>query len=314
MRWGVNLAGAEFGDGKLPGTRNQDYTYDQREDTMRQFVDMGLGLFRLPVRWERVQRGYWWNLDAGEVAAIRGVLDMAHACGAQVILELHNYGRYYGQPMQANQYWYDGLRDVWLKLSRALAAHPAVYGYELMNEPHDLLGGGVAWAHIAQAVVNILRQIGDGHPILVPGYDWQSAHRWRESNEGLNIHDPLNKVIYAAHSYWDADGSGRYEHGYDVQSPNISYERVGPFLEWLEARNFRGAVTEFGVPRDRAWLTVLGHFINYMNHPNIDLATAWAAGPWWGPYPLSLEPPPPPQPPPPMPPQLDILSRAAQGG
>jgi len=51
---GVNVAGAEFGDGVLPGIYGQHYTYNS-EQTFDYFAARSLNFIRLQVRWERLQ-------------------------------------------------------------------------------------------------------------------------------------------------------------------------------------------------------------------------------------------------------------------
>ena len=60
---GVNLSGAEFGDGQIPGKFNRDYTYSSAT-SFRYFAAKNLGLIRLPVRWERLQPSPSGPLDA----------------------------------------------------------------------------------------------------------------------------------------------------------------------------------------------------------------------------------------------------------
>ena len=49
---GVNLAGAEFGEGSLPGTYGQHYTYPTHAE-VDYFTGIGMNVFRVPFRWER---------------------------------------------------------------------------------------------------------------------------------------------------------------------------------------------------------------------------------------------------------------------
>src|SRR5438270_133962 len=51
---GVNVSGAEFGDGVLPGIYGQHYTYNS-EQTFDYFAARSLNFIRLQVRWERLQ-------------------------------------------------------------------------------------------------------------------------------------------------------------------------------------------------------------------------------------------------------------------
>jgi endoglucanase len=65
-----------------------------------------------------------------------------------------------------------------------------------------------------------------------------------------------------------------------------------PFLDWLASRDAQGILTEYGVPDgDPRWLTVLDTLLQVLEaSPRITGGTYWAAGPWWGDYPLSVEP------------------------
>ena len=51
---GVNLAGAEFNERRIPGTIHKDYTYPRPGD-VDYFAGKGMNVFRLPFRWERLQ-------------------------------------------------------------------------------------------------------------------------------------------------------------------------------------------------------------------------------------------------------------------
>jgi endoglucanase len=271
---------------------NVDYVYGADAGRQTYFAGRGLILVRVPFRWERIQPAANGPLSAGDVAGLRSVLDAAQAAGQQVILDLHNYGRYYDAPLTRADA--AKLADVWTKLAQAFQGHPALFGYELMNEPHDLPEGSAAWAYLAQAATDAIRRVDSKAWVLVPGYGWQSARSWPENNQSLDVHDPAGKVLYAAHQYFDGDQSGTYRNSYDADRayPTIGADRIQPFLDWLGARSARGVITEYGVPADDArWRDVLDAFLVKVDgDPRLLGGTYWAAGPWWGPdYPLSVE-------------------------
>lgn len=54
LPFGVNLAGAEFGQTNMPGIYNTDYTYPT-VSTIDYFASKGFKLLRIPFRWERIQ-------------------------------------------------------------------------------------------------------------------------------------------------------------------------------------------------------------------------------------------------------------------
>ena len=119
-----------------------------------------------------------------------------------------------------------------------------------------------------------------------------AAHSWKQNNDKLVLKDPSDNLVYEAHQYFDRDSSGTYRQSYDQggATPNLGVERLGPFVEWLKEHKVRGFIGEFGVPdNDPRWLVVLDNFLAAMKQNGIG-GTYWAAGPWWGDYPLSAEP------------------------
>lgn len=296
-RFGVNLSGAEFG-GALPGTFGRDYTYPTTEE-LDYFRARGRTLIRLPFRWERLQRALNAPLDADELARIQAVVCAARQHKMQVILDPHSYGRYQaageeGQIIGSARVPVAAFADFWTKLARAFQNEPAVYAYALMNEPHDM-GDDARWPRAAQAAVDAIRRVDARTPIIVPGDHWSGARGWKtSSNRDLNekVRDPKNNLLFEAHCYFDKDNSGRYAKTYADEggSPDAGIEYVKPFVNWCRENNVRGFVGEYGVPHtDARWLTTMDRFLAYLKANNIG-AAYWSAGPWWGDYPLAIEP------------------------
>jgi endoglucanase len=63
------LAGAEFKSQRIPGKLNKDYHYPRERD-IKYFLDRGFTAFRLPFRWERLQRNLGWEFEARELALL----------------------------------------------------------------------------------------------------------------------------------------------------------------------------------------------------------------------------------------------------
>jgi hypothetical protein len=181
--------------------------------------------------------------------------------------------------------------DLWTKLATALVGNPGVAGYDLMNEPHDM-PSPTTWPAAAQAAVNAIRAVDQSTTIYVEGDDWASAANWLTDNANLHIVDPSNKIVYEAHAYFDANGSGNYAESYDLQGayPTIGVTDIQPFLQWLKETGNKGYLGEFGVPsNDPRWLTVLGNVIQALQAAGVP-GTYWswtypsAGGPsWWPP-------------------------------
>ena len=164
-----------------------------------------------------------------------------------------------------------------------------MWAYGLMNEPHDTSG---LWPAAAKAAVDAVRSIDMSHTILVAGDGWNGAQRWPENNPNFNITDITGNMMYEAHVYFDADGSGTYQQSYTDAGAysDIGIDRARPFVQWLKARNARGFFGEYGVPDDDTrWLATLDNFLAYVDTEQIG-GTYWVAGAWWDTYRLSVEP------------------------
>ena len=191
MRGGVSLAGTEFGSERAdfsnrnPGVYGRDYQYPQ-PPTIEYFAAHGLGLLRLPFRWERLQPRLFAPLASPELARLREVVSRAGASGAVVVLDLHNYGRYrLASGEHARSVTIDesvngmvpvpreAFADFWRRLAGELAGDPAVVGLGLMNEPHDM--GSADWKAISQAGADAVREVNQNAHLVVAGDGWSSA-------------------------------------------------------------------------------------------------------------------------------------------
>lgn len=275
---GINLSGAEFGSGKHYGV---DYHYPDFNE-IKFYVDRGVGLIRLPFTWERMQPTLGGGLDQTELGRLKTFLADAEAAGVDVIVDLHNYGRYNGVPIGSWGVGAHDLADFWQKLASEIKDSPALVGYGIMNEPHDMPYQG-AWKTAAQATVNAIRQVDSNEAIYVNGDSWSGAHSWKSLNNDFILSDPANNIYYEAHQYFDRDSSGIYAGNYDQEGAyaSVGVDRLKPFVEWLQEHNLKGFIGEFGVPsNDGRWLEVQEKALDYIEANGLS-ATAWGGGFWW---------------------------------
>ena len=312
---GVNLAGGEFGDhlknfsNRNPGEYGKDYIYPRRE-TMNYFASNGMGLLRIPFRWERIQPELGKPLDPDELKRLKEVVRQAASVNAHIILDLHNYARYrmekdgkVVEQIVGNKTNHNGtpvtidhLCDLWQRLAREFRNNPTVIGYGIMNEPHDMPKTGPSWRTISQAVVRAIRDVDPKTTILVPGDRWSSALWFPEVNGPTAWIDPkIPNIVYEAHLYFDRDGSGKYLFSYDAclaRDPLLrqrSKDYVKPFIDWCTRNKVQGFIGEFGVPADPGWLAIMDDFLDTIRKAGVG-GCYWAAGPWWGNYSLSIQP------------------------
>lgn len=178
---GYNVSGAEFGSAR-PGTYGVDYAYPSAETIA--FLAGHATVLRLPFAWERVQPTRQAALDATEVGRITAVLDAAATAGLTVLLDVHNYGRF-TDPDGTEHVFGDGtlteadFTDLWTRLAATFGGHAALGGYDLMNEPHDLVGSSGTFA-----VNNTAYSWDDG---TVQG--WGGEGTTTVAAEATNVHD-----------------------------------------------------------------------------------------------------------------------------
>ncbi len=289
--FGVNLAGGEFGS-PLPGSYGYDYIYPSAAE-FDYYNSKGLKLIRLPFKWERIQHTLNSSLNSSELARLDTVVGYASARGMKIVLDMHNYAR---RKESGTQYLIgtgpvtmDSFGDVWRRLADHYKGNSAIYGYGIMNEPYSTNG---TWPTMAQTAVNAIRTVDLTSYVLVCGDGWGNATGWRSKNPNLDTQDPVGRLIYEAHCYFDNNLSGTYDQSYDGEGayPMIGVDRVKEFVEWLQETGNKGLIGEYGVPgNDSRWNTVLDNFLAYLDANGVS-GTYWAGGPWWGSYPLSCEP------------------------
>ncbi|HEY4316387.1 MAG TPA: glycoside hydrolase family 5 protein [Herbaspirillum sp.] len=298
---GVNLTGAEFASGKLPGTIFKDYVYPDPAD-MRHFQAQGMNTFRLPFLWERVQPQLFGELDAGELKRLGDTVAAAGAMNACVILDVHNFGQYRGNPIGSAEVPRDAFVDLWMRL---LAAFPDTQhvAFGLMNEPAKMTVAD--WAATAQQTLDALRKKEggngggknrSGHLVLVPGGGWSGAHSWQgKDRSGVAnadafraVRDPANNYLIEVHQYGDSDFSGTKT---ECIAPARLEKVMADLTRWAHATNQRLFLGEFGVAVNDQCLQVLKTIVDGTK----DRAawggwTYWSAGKWLGTYPFSIQP------------------------
>lgn len=288
---GVNLAGAEFNAAAMPGVVNRDYVYPSAEE-FAYFSRQGMNTIRLPFLWERIQPRLYGALEPAELARLKTAVDRAQANKMCLILDLHSYGAYRGNPIGSTAVEVRAFLDVWEKLALAFP-DPKRVALGLSNEPYTL--PIAQWANIAQLTVNRLRALNSRHLILVTGGRWSGIHEWRQEFDGssnassfANLHDPLQRTVIEVHQYADANFSGT---GNTCLSPACFQTMFKTVNDWASLHHQQLFLGEFGTPPDSSCLAALDAMLSHTTNSAIWRGwTYWAAGAWWGNYPLGISP------------------------
>ncbi|MET0263773.1 MAG: cellulase family glycosylhydrolase [Rariglobus sp.] len=277
--FGVNFAGAEFSGFAFWQTNAAMWDYYQNK---------GLTLIRIPIKWERVQSTAFGAVDFTNLDAL---VSLANARDMKIMWDLHNYNNYNGNQVGSTAVPHAALADLWTKIADRYKNEPSTYGYDLMNEPSGTLEN---WAATAQTTVDAIRKVDQRNYVIVEGMSYSSANRWPSVSGSLDIKDPVGRLIYSAHSYWDyqsnpwaspayfgSDGNYRSD---DVPTPNSGINHVAPFVAWLQTRPYaHGNIGEFCVPNNyhsAGWNEALDNFLAYARANNLS-TNYWAAGNNW---------------------------------
>ncbi|MEP1573688.1 glycoside hydrolase family 5 protein [Roseibium album] len=287
---GVNIAGAEFGD---PGSiHGQGYIYPS-ETTLDWAAQQEMTAIRLPFLWERLQPELFGNFDPAELARLQVTVQAANSRGLSVVLDLHNYAEYRGQRLGTGTVTSEALADFWRRLPPYFAGNDKVV-FGLMNEPADITAK--IWFEGAQAGLDAIRDSGADQLVLVPGTIWTGASHWFDEQDGgsnadhfRNISDKADNFAFEFHQYLDEDYSGTHASCPRTQDALSALEKV---TDWMRDHDFKGFLGEFGGSQSEDCLEGLKDVAGYLNnnHDTWIGWTAWAAGDWWGDYPLSLQP------------------------
>lgn len=288
---GIHLAGAEFGT-DVPGVEGRDYTWPTT-DEVDHFVARGMTVFRVGFLWERLQPSAHGAFDPAYLERLDALVGYATSRGVHVIVEPHNFARYYGQPVGGSGVDEGVFADLWRRLALVYAGRSSVV-FNLVNEPHDL--PTEQWVSAANAAIAAIRRVGARNVIHVPGNGYTSALSWASDDYGtpnaialLDVVDPDDNVVFEAHQYLDATSGGEST---ICVSRTIGSERLAPFIRWLRANHKKGFIGELGGANNPTCNAAVEDMLLTIEGA-ADVLTGWvwwAAGPDWGDYFLSLEP------------------------
>ena len=293
LRWrGVNLAGAEFGESKLPGMHGSDYIYPTAA-SVAYYKAKGMNTVRLPFLWERLQPRLNQALDDAELGRLRDFVGQVTSTGVTVMLDPHNYARYHGNLIGSTEVPHAAFADFWRRLATEFKGNDKVM-FALMNEPHTM--PTEQWLAAANAGLAAIRAAGATQVVTVPGNAWTGAHSWQQNFYGTpngtvmkNIVDPGKNMVFEVHQYLDGDFSGKDA---SCVSPTIGVEKVRDFTAWLRANGHRAILGEFGGGANDTCHQAIDGLLTHLE-ANADVWsgwTWWAAGPWWGDYMYTIEP------------------------
>ena len=163
------------------------------------------------------------------------------------LLDIHNYGQYYGNPINSSSVPIEFFYDLWYNIASVFKENPYVL-FGLMNEPEGFatsetvvlfqnygIQGRTSHGELQSHIRIGIRDAGANQLITVAGNDWTGAHDWVPDNSGvmMQIRDPLNNFIYEMHQYFDYDYSGTHPCNTQFNTTAI----MQPATNWLRKNN-----------------------------------------------------------------------------
>ena len=182
----------------------------------------------------------------GRLDELDHALDACRRYGLKVVVDMHSPpgGRYpdndlaiFNEPV-----YQDHWVAVWEKIARRYKGHPAIWGYDLINEPvqEKPSPAGVADYLAAQVrAAKAIRAIDPDTPIFIEAAEWDSA-------SGFRYLEPVNvpKVIYQVHLYLPHEFTHQGVHG-DWKPITYPGKIAGTMWDKQQLRNVLQPVREF---------------------------------------------------------------------
>lgn len=308
---GINLSGLEFSKMidpvVVPNLSQEDASgsFSDLADT-KAFVNAGMNLLRVPVRWAYLQ------LDGpgqGDINSnyydtyVKPLVESTTSAKIYTLVDLHSYMRYsiFGQqyagcgpdgPCPDGTMITDAkaYQDIWSKLYNKMKSDPNInmnyVMFDLVNEPVGVPDDKVFT--IQASVINTLRSQGFTGYILVEGNNWSGLHSWTTSswpstdgkttytNASLFTRDnfakagitDLSKIVINAHQYLDADYSGTHDSCQtDLTTTGANGFNLDAFAQYLKQNHLQAMITEFGGGKDASSCApAIKQFVSYLQN------------------------------------------------
>ena len=242
----------------LPG---RDTTEDDIETLHRWGATMAR--FQMTRRWSAVGD----NADLAEYAAwidsrldnLEDVLRWADARGMKICVDLHvtpggrNASREHAMFRDARLA--DAFVETWRRIAARFRGHPALYGYDLVNEPVQLGRAPIDYWTLQRRAAEAVREIDPVTPIVIESNDWDSPDAYAYLSPLA-----MDNVIYQIHVYephaFTHQGVAkrpREEDGNPIAWPDAAKgwtreflrQKLTPVLDFQKRHNCRIYVGEF---------------------------------------------------------------------
>lgn len=141
-----------------------------RDDDFKIMKAAGFQTVRIPVKWsaQAMDRPPYMIKEA-YLARVHRAVDLAHAAGLNVILNVHHYDELTANP-DAHA---ERLAGIWMQIAESFKDAPPNVWFELLNEPHSKLNDSNLPKVWGPALAQV-RKTNPTRPVLIGGENWSN--------------------------------------------------------------------------------------------------------------------------------------------
>lgn len=165
---------------------------------------------------------------AGKLDHLAQILDWAEQYGVKVVIDLHTPPG--GSADGANMLMFldkryaDHFVGVWKTIAGRFKGHPAVRGYDLINEPNQTIPAPYDYREIQKAAAEAVREIDPDTPIII-----ESNESDRPSSFAYLSPLAMDNVVYQVHMYMPMAFTHQ---GVATEQPRVKYPGVIEGVRW----------------------------------------------------------------------------------
>ena len=244
-------------------------------------ADAGFEVIRLvPDKWKGAKRDFligsadrFTRIVPGDLAKLVRALDWAQAAKIKVVVGMlslpgnrwaqFNRGRTSDFRLYRDRKYQDQAVECWRQLAKALAGHPAVAGYNIVNEPHPGKKNDTKEFDLSafyDRVIAAIRESDPETPVVLDGDDYGSPDGIQRLRPAA---DP--NVIYAFHYYgpWEyASGQNKGRWTYPGMIPEWDGATTSKYWDAAAIAHAMEPVArwqaQYRIPANRIWAAEFG--------------------------------------------------------
>jgi endoglucanase len=183
---GINLGNA------LEAPKEGDWGVTLKAEYFKTIKEAGFDTVRLPVRWSaHAAAEAPYTIEPKFAERVDWAVDQALANKLNVIVDFHNYDEMNTEP-DAHLARLTGL---WEQIAARYKDRPREVYFELLNEPHDKLGGA-KWNAAAARLLETVRKTNPSRPVIVGPGKWNGIGTLDELELPADDHNLIVTVHY----------------------------------------------------------------------------------------------------------------------